>query len=82
MITDRDSAGRAPAHLASEAQSGVGPDVRDRLPEFGAMAGMRTRMIDRAAWLWVMNPRAMSPRVTGFAQAQTWVQDLTRVRME
>ncbi|WP_421990806.1 hypothetical protein [Roseococcus sp.] len=56
-------------HPDSEAQSRVGPDVRDRPPEFGAMAGMRTRMIDRAVWLWVMNPLAISPRVTGFVQA-------------
>jgi peptide/nickel transport system substrate-binding protein len=49
------------------------------------VAEMHTRMVDEAVWLWVvhdMNPRAMSPRVKGFVQAQNWVQDLTPVRME
>jgi hypothetical protein len=27
----------------------------------------------------VLNPRAMSPKVTGFVQAQSWFQDLTPV---
>jgi peptide/nickel transport system substrate-binding protein len=26
-----------------------------------------------------LNPRAMSPKVKGFVQAQSWFQDLTRV---
>ena len=26
-----------------------------------------------------LNPRAMSPKVHGFVQAQSWFQDLTRV---
>jgi len=26
-----------------------------------------------------LNPRAMSPKVTGFVQAQSWFQDLTPV---
>jgi peptide/nickel transport system substrate-binding protein len=28
-----------------------------------------------------MNPRAMSPKVKGFVQAQHWIQDLTTIRM-
>ena len=28
-----------------------------------------------------LNPRAMSPKVQGFVQAQSWFQDLTRVRV-
>ncbi len=49
-----------------------------------AVAEMHTRMVDECVWLWVvhdMNPRAMSPRVKGFVQAQNWIQDLTPVRM-
>jgi peptide/nickel transport system substrate-binding protein len=29
-----------------------------------------------------LNPRAMSPKVQGFVQAQSWFQDLTRVKVE
>jgi peptide/nickel transport system substrate-binding protein len=29
-----------------------------------------------------LNPRALSPQVKGFIQAQSWYQDLTRIEME
>ncbi len=40
------------------------------------------KMVDDAVMLWVVhdiNPRAMSPKVQGFVQAQSWFQDLTPV---
>jgi len=39
-------------------------------------------MNEEAAMIFVahdLNPRAMSPKVTGFVQAQSWFQDLTPV---
>jgi peptide/nickel transport system substrate-binding protein len=39
-------------------------------------------MNEDALMLWVvhdLNPRAMSPRVRGFVQAQSWFQDLTPI---
>lgn len=57
----------------------------DPAKQDAVVAEMHTRMVDQAVWLWVvhdMNPRAMSPRVKGFVQAQNWIQDLTPVRME
>lgn len=39
-------------------------------------------MVDDAVMLWVVhdiNPRALSPKVQGFVQAQSWFQDLTPV---
>ena len=39
-------------------------------------------MNEEAALIFVahdLNPRAMSPKVKGFAQAQSWFQDLTPV---
>ena len=38
---------------------------------------------DRAQMIWVvhdLNPRALSPKLHGFVQAQNWFQDLTRAR--
>jgi peptide/nickel transport system substrate-binding protein len=39
-------------------------------------------LVDEAAWLYIvhdLNPRALSPRVTGFVPAQSWFQDFTHV---
>ena len=36
-------------------------------------------------WIWVvhdLNPRALSPKATGFVEAQSWFQDLTPVRVD
>ena len=36
--------------------------------------------VEDAAWIFIihdLNPRALSPRVKGFVQAQSWYQDLT-----
>ncbi|MDX3806708.1 ABC transporter substrate-binding protein [Bosea thiooxidans] len=49
------------------------------------LADLHTIMVDDAMWIWVvhdLNPRAMSPRVKGFVQAQSWFQDVTPVRVE
>jgi peptide/nickel transport system substrate-binding protein len=43
---------------------------------------MNEMMNDDAALIFVahdINPRAMSPKVQGFVQAQSWFQDLTPV---
>jgi peptide/nickel transport system substrate-binding protein len=50
-----------------------------------AVRQAHTRMVDQAYWLWVahdLNPRAMSPKVQGFVQAQSWFQDLTPVTIK
>jgi ABC-type transport system substrate-binding protein len=42
------------------------------------------RLVDNPPWLWIvhdLNPRAMSRRVQGFVQAQSWFQDLTPIAM-
>jgi len=46
---------------------------------------LHTYIVDQAMWIWMvhdLNPRAMSPKVKGFVQAQSWVQDLTPVDMQ
>ncbi len=43
---------------------------------------MHEKMVDEAVMLWVVhdiNPRALSPKVQGFVQAQSWFQDLTPI---
>jgi ABC-type transport system substrate-binding protein len=55
------------------------PEKQDAL-----MAELHARMVEDATWLFVvhdLNPRALSPRVKGFVQAQHWIQDMTTVRM-
>jgi ABC-type transport system substrate-binding protein len=49
------------------------------------LAELHTHIVDQAMWIWMvhdLNPRAMSPKVKGFVQAQSWVQDLTPVDMQ
>lgn len=46
---------------------------------------LHAELVDQAIWLWVvhdMNPRALSPKVKGFVQAQSWLQDLTTVTID
>ncbi|HTR86517.1 MAG TPA: ABC transporter substrate-binding protein, partial [Reyranella sp.] len=46
---------------------------------------LHEKIVDEALFLFVAhdtNPRAMSPKVTGFIQAQNWYQDLTPVTMK
>jgi peptide/nickel transport system substrate-binding protein len=43
---------------------------------------LNERMNDQAVMIWVahdVNPRALSPKVHGFVQAQSWFQDLTPI---
>jgi ABC-type transport system substrate-binding protein len=43
---------------------------------------LHAAFVDNALWAFIvhdLNPRAMSPRVKGFVQAQSWQQDLTTV---
>jgi peptide/nickel transport system substrate-binding protein len=49
------------------------------------LALLHAAMVDQAMWIWVvhdLNPRALSPKVKGFVQAQSWYQDLTPVYVE
>jgi peptide/nickel transport system substrate-binding protein len=46
------------------------------------MAKLHEKFVDEALWLFVvhdLNPRALSPKLKGFVQAQHWIQDLTPV---
>jgi ABC-type transport system substrate-binding protein len=43
---------------------------------------LNERMNDQAVMIWVahdVNPRALSPKLHGFVQAQSWLQDLTQI---
>jgi ABC-type transport system substrate-binding protein len=42
------------------------------------------QLVDDAPWLWIVhdgNPRAMTKKVKGFANAQSWFQDFTLIEM-
>jgi peptide/nickel transport system substrate-binding protein len=57
----------------------------DRAAQTKALADVHTYIVDQAYWVWIaydLNPRAMSPKVTGFVQAQSWFQDLTPITMK
>ena len=46
---------------------------------------MHAKMVADAPFIWVvhdLNPRALSPKVKGFVQAQSWFQDLTPITVE
>ena len=48
------------------------------------LAKLHARVVDQAMWCFVvhdLNPRALSPGLKGFVQAQSWLQDLTPVDM-
>ena len=48
------------------------------------LAELHAKVVDDALFLFVahdLNPRAMSRRVQGFVQAQSWFQDLTPITM-
>jgi peptide/nickel transport system substrate-binding protein len=66
--------------LATKAKATFDPDEQAKV-----LAELHTLMVNEALWLWAvhdLNPRAMSPKVKGFVQAQSWFQDLTPVTME
>ena len=46
---------------------------------------LNERMTDQAVMIWVahdVNPRALSPKLHGFVQAQSWFQDLTTITVD
>jgi ABC-type transport system substrate-binding protein len=66
--------------LADAALRAFVPAEQDKI-----LAQLHTYIVDQAMWIWVvhdLNPRAMSPKVKGFVQAQSWYQDLTPVTVE
>ena len=57
----------------------------DRTEQTKALADVHTYIVDQAYWVYIaydLNPRAMSPKVKGFVQAQSWFQDLTPVTVQ
>ena len=57
----------------------------DKAEQTKALADAHTFAVDQALWIWIvhdLNPRAMSPKVKGFVQAQSWLQDLTTITMQ
>jgi ABC-type transport system substrate-binding protein len=57
----------------------------DRAAQTKALADVHTYIVDQAYWVYIahdLNPRAMSPKVKGFVQAQSWFQDLTPIVMK
>lgn len=56
----------------------------DPVKQDALVAKLHEKFVDDALWLFVvhdLNPRAMSPKVKDFVQAQHWIQDLTPVKM-
>ncbi len=54
----------------------------DEAPRDALIAQAHALIVDDAPWVFVvhdLNPRALSPRVKGFRQAQSWYQDFTQV---
>lgn len=54
----------------------------DPAQRLALLTQIHEKMSEDAVMLWVvhdLNPRAMSPRVRGFVQAQSWFQDLTPI---
>ena len=46
---------------------------------------LHTRVVDQAYLVFIchdLNPRALSAKVKGFVQAQSWNQDLTTIEMK
>jgi peptide/nickel transport system substrate-binding protein len=57
-------------------------DGEKRLAELTKLHEMEN---DRALMIWVvhdLNPRALSPKLHGFVQAQNWFQDLTPITVD
>ena len=63
--------------LLNQAFRSFDPAQRDAL-----ITQAHAQIVDDAPWLFVvhdLNPRALSPRVRGFRQAQSWYQDFTQL---
>jgi ABC-type transport system substrate-binding protein len=66
--------------LATKAKNAFDPAEQNKV-----LGELHSYIVDQAMWIWMvhdLNPRAMSPKVKGFVQAQSWVQDLTPVDMQ
>ncbi len=66
--------------LMDEAFHTFDPGPRDAL-----ITRAHARIVDDAPWLFALhdlNPRALSPAVHGFRQAQSWYQDFTQLTVE
>ena len=65
--------------LLNQAFRSFDPPQRDAL-----ITQAHALIVDDAPWLFVvhdLNPRALSPKVKGFRQAQSWYQDFTQLSM-
>lgn len=63
--------------IAARAEVEFDPEKQDSL-----LAELHAGFVDNALWAFIvhdLNPRALSPRLKGFVQAQSWSQDLTTV---
>jgi ABC-type transport system substrate-binding protein len=63
--------------LVEAAETAFDPQDRDSL-----LARAHEIVVEEAPWVFIvhdLNPRAMSPKVKGFVQAQSWFQDMTPV---
>jgi ABC-type transport system substrate-binding protein len=61
--------------MVAEARNAFDPAARD-----AALARLHAAGVDEALFIWIahdVSPRAMSPRVRGFVQPQSWFVDLT-----
>ena len=57
----------------------------DKAEQTKALADVHAYIVDQSYWVWIahdLNPRAMSPKVKGFVQAQSWFQDLTPIELK
>ena len=66
--------------LAAEARETFEPAAQDAV-----LARLHTRMVDEATWIFVVhdvNPRAVSARVRGVVQSQSWYVDFSPVSVE
>jgi len=57
----------------------------DKAEQDKIFSDLHSYIVDQAYWIWVghdLNPRAISPKVKGFVQAQSWFQDLTPISMQ
>jgi ABC-type transport system substrate-binding protein len=57
----------------------------DPARQLAQLKRLNERMNDQAVMIWVahdINPRAISPKVKGFVQAQSWFQDLTPITVD
>jgi hypothetical protein len=65
--------------------AGRGPDGFDPEKQTLILQKVHEKFVDEALFLMVthdVNPRAMSPKVKGFVQAQNWFQDFSPISME